>query len=313
MRLNVTYATGDIYARHAGVSMISLFENNKDFEEIFVYIIDDGIKDINKDLLKNIADKYNRKIQFIKFEELCDVNIFNNVGNYSKIIFSKMYLHNIKGIDKILYIDCDMIITQSLKKLWELDMNENLVGGVRMPTPIQYRKVFSSGNNDKYINGGLILFNLKEWREIQVESKILDFIEKYKSYEFIEENIICNISKEKILLLDAEYNLNGTMIFYTSDQIKKICDETSFYNQKQLDYAKENPIIIHYSSEIYERPWYKKCDHPYKSEYLKYLSMSQWDGKLDDNVYKFPNSIKKFIRNIIPFKIYFIIRKFMHL
>ncbi len=311
MRLNVAYATGEYYAKHAGVSMISLFENNTEFSEIIVYIIDNGIKEKSKESLTEISSRYNRTVFFVNSRDIYDADKFSSVGNYSSIIFSKMYLHKIGDVEKIIYIDCDMIITNSLIELWEMDMNDYLVAGVRMPTPIQYKEWFSSGNDAKYINGGFILFNLNKWRSYGVERKIEEFIQKYKEYEYIEENIICNICGEKILVLEPEYNLNGLMIAFSSSQIKKLTNEKDFYTQKQLDVAKTNPTIIHFSSEIYERPWYENCNHPFKENYLFYLSLSPWSGQMEKKGISLRDKIRNTFRIILPFEIYVFVRNLL--
>ena len=38
MQLNVLYGCDDNYAPYTGVSLLSLFENNKDIEEITIYL-----------------------------------------------------------------------------------------------------------------------------------------------------------------------------------------------------------------------------------------------------------------------------------
>ncbi|MCZ8532018.1 glycosyltransferase family 8 protein [Psychrobacillus psychrodurans] len=311
MRLNVAYATGEEYAKQAGVSIISLFENNAEFDEITVYIIDNGIKDETRNILIKISERYNRLLVFINSTDIYDADKFKSVGNYSGIIFSKMYLHRIEDIDKIIYIDCDMIMKSSFIELWNMDIEDYLVAGVRMPTPIEYRKRFSSGNDEKYINGGFILFNLNKWRNYDVESRIDIFMQNQNEHEYIEENIICSISEEKILNLEPKYNLNGLMIAYSSEQIKKITSENYYYTQEQLDMAKLSPTVIHFSSEIYERPWYLNCDHPFKNEYLYYLSLSPWKSQLEKKHISLITKAKKIIKNKLPFNIYLIMRKLL--
>ena len=63
--LNVMYLTDNNYVVFAGVSIISLFENNKDIENINVYVIDDSISEKNKKIYLDIANKYKRNIIFL--------------------------------------------------------------------------------------------------------------------------------------------------------------------------------------------------------------------------------------------------------
>lgn len=56
---HIVYATDDNFAEILGVSLVSLYENSKDVDDIIVYVLDSGISDENikklKSLPKNIA------------------------------------------------------------------------------------------------------------------------------------------------------------------------------------------------------------------------------------------------------------------
>ena len=56
----IVYASDDNFAEILGISVISLFENNKDMQEIIVYILDSGISIVNKEKIESIFKEYNR-------------------------------------------------------------------------------------------------------------------------------------------------------------------------------------------------------------------------------------------------------------
>ena len=58
--MNVTYHSSDLFAPVLATSMASLFENNKSFDEIHVYIFENPLSDENKDKLNQLAGKYNK-------------------------------------------------------------------------------------------------------------------------------------------------------------------------------------------------------------------------------------------------------------
>ncbi len=67
--MNIIYASNNEYAKYLGISMISLFDNNKDLEKITVYILSQKIDSINTERLLKIANKYQRNIYFIDISE----------------------------------------------------------------------------------------------------------------------------------------------------------------------------------------------------------------------------------------------------
>ena len=60
--MNIVYSSSDSYAELCGISIVSLFENNKSCDEINVYVIDNGISNQNKEKLLSTAKHYSRNI-----------------------------------------------------------------------------------------------------------------------------------------------------------------------------------------------------------------------------------------------------------
>ena len=57
-RLGVLYACDENYAPWAGISMYSLFENNKDIEALTVYCVTDRVSDASREKLAKQAARY---------------------------------------------------------------------------------------------------------------------------------------------------------------------------------------------------------------------------------------------------------------
>ena len=68
--------------------------------------------------------------------------------------------------------------------------------------------------------------------------------------------------------LHIKYNLQEGMLFHR-DGIE--IDRKYF---EDLECAIKDPVIIHYTCAL--KPWWKDCRHPYKSEWWKYLHMTEW-------------------------------------
>ena len=80
--MNVVYSSSDLFSEIAGTSLVSLFENNKEEDEINIYYIDNGITEQNKKNLYSIVEKYGRKLQFVNsvdIEKLAKTKITNRL------------------------------------------------------------------------------------------------------------------------------------------------------------------------------------------------------------------------------------------
>ena len=84
--MDVVYASSDLYSELAGISIVSLFENNRTEQDISVFIIDSGISAENKKKLYSVASRYSRSIVFLPgkdIESLAGTKI--NVNGHSTV------------------------------------------------------------------------------------------------------------------------------------------------------------------------------------------------------------------------------------
>lgn len=307
MNLNIVYSSDNNYAQHVGVSLISLFENNKQFNKINVYIIENKINILNKKNLIYICNKYNRSIEFIKFSEFSNkLNL--NIGNSISISsYARLFLSSVidTSIEKILYLDSDSIINDSLAGLWNLDINDYYVAGVCDTVSDDTKLRINLDIDTPYINAGMLLINLKKWREEEIEKKFLEFIALNKGQVFHhDQGTINGVLNQKFLLLHPKYNSMATFFTMTRKEIMKYYGLKNYYNSKELDEAVNNPVFIHFTPAFVNRPWIKGCKHPLSYLYHKYLKMTPWKdiGLNKDNRSK-GEKIVAFIFNNLPFKI----------
>ena len=129
MKVNIAYSFDDNYAQHAGCSLISLLENNKDIEEIDIYIIDAKIGNEKKTKIIHIANKSGRHIDFLDLWELTKEQDIE--PRFPRCAYGRLFLAKLKHVDKILYFDSDTIIMRSIKELAELNMTNYLTAGVQ--------------------------------------------------------------------------------------------------------------------------------------------------------------------------------------
>ncbi len=308
MKLNIAYSSDNNYAKQLGISILSLLESNAKTEEINIYVIDNGINESNKEKIEEIVKKYNRNIVFFKFKEICKNLKTDNTFSLSS--FGRIFLSSIKDIDKIIYIDCDMVVCKSLKELFDTDMTNYYVAGVQDNVSKFYRELVGLSEVDRYINAGFLLINTKKWREDNIEEKCIKFIERYHgSVPHHDQGVINGVCKEKIYILPPQYNLQCPMFDYQTKEIRQLSNIEEYYKQEEIDYAKKNPVIIHFTKGFFNRPWNVKCTHPLKDKYLYYMNKSPWMGQIENKELDRNTRILKLLHSILPFQLYYIVSK----
>ncbi|KIL35400.1 glycosyl transferase family 8 [Cohnella kolymensis] len=304
MTLSVVYSSDNNYAQHVGVSMLSLFENNKHFGIIQVYLIENHISSDNKQQLNSICRNYGRSIKYIDFGEFSD-KLKLNIGNSISInSYARLFLSSVLHVDKVIYLDCDSIINESLSELWDTDISNYHAAGVCDTVSDDTKLRIKLGANHSYINAGMLLINLKKWRESDIENQFLEFIRSYSGKVFHhDQGTINGVLYDKILLLHPKFNAMTTIFTMTREEMMRYYGMKSYYSDAELKQAAIRPVFVHFTPAFVNRPWIKGSKHPLVSLYKHYLNMSPWkDADLWNDSRGQAEKIIAFLYNHLPFR-----------
>ena len=313
MEINVLYATDNNYLHHAAASIYSLLDNNKDIDRINLYIIDDKISDENKQKLEQMIKSFgNRTITFYPFEKLQTKLELNDKSGFAPIGYARLFISDITDSDKILYLDCDTIVNNSIKDLWTTDISEYYFAGVQDNPSLFAAKIVGMTEDDRYINSGMMLINLKKWKEENVEKRIIDMIHEYRGFvPHHDQGIVNGICKGKILILPPKYNTMSQFFLFSAKQIKDIYKMNNYYSEHDIAEAKSNPVIIHYLCKFFNRPWFVNSTHPLKNLYIDYAKKTPFGVKLLNGKLKKSVVARKFVYETMPFPIYKYLERFL--
>ena len=326
MDMHVLYFCSDTFVQVAAVSIISLLENNKDIDNITIWIIDDGISEGKKNQLFAMIKPYGR---FLKFIPAPDPSDFFHFRFQSRYQMGHSYMRMCVGsllpndVEKLLILDSDTLVCGNLKELWNIDLCNHILAGVADCVNVKaFKHRFLLDDDDIYCNAGMFLVNMKAWRANSIEQKICKTIQENKGNIFFFEQTLMNFAcKGRILKIDAKYNSYTLFYAFKYKNLIRWRRPTNFYTEKEVTEAGNNPIIIHFTRNFYmtSRPWVVSCEHPLTSEYRKYMALCPWnDIEVDtrSNWQKFKYSLFHFIPQsllvMIANVMYNTIRPLMH-
>jgi lipopolysaccharide biosynthesis glycosyltransferase len=214
----------------------------------------------------------------LDFDELSkDMNVDTN---FNRSAYGRLFLAQVENVDLMLYFDSDTIVAGSVLDLLDADMTGKPLAGVQDTVNPYFVHKVGMTDEDRYINsGGVLIFNLKLWREQGLEKKFVDYILSFNGNPPLDDQGTLNhVCKGSIKILPPEYNLMNPMFMYSVKRIKRLFGMKTYYTQEEIDEAKKHPKVIHYTAEFYNRPWFANCTHPMKQMYLDYLAKSPWSG-----------------------------------
>lgn len=273
---HIVYSTSNAYAPYCLTSICSLLEHNRKLKELHFHILSNNIDDDMRNKFSNICETFGAKIEFYDIEKYIK-QLTNNEQKlkFNPSSFVRVFLPEILplSIEKALYLDSDTYINSSIDDLYNININ-NYPCAMCFDQPI-YESLLQDAllkRNSPYFNAGVILMNLRYWRNNHVVSKIVDFYYVNNcNFALDDQSVINGVLSSDILPLDYKYNAMCWIFFWS---YKKFCSRTSTIGKmtkKIYLKAKKHPVIVHFNGPNIPRPWEKWCCHPYKNVYRKTL------------------------------------------
>ena len=260
-----------------GVVIKSVCENNQNETINFHILTDNSITEEHKGILRDIILGYEgKKINFY----LVDNSIMDNYPNtknhatITKVTYYRLFLADILSptIEKVIYLDSDIIVRKSLLPLWNTDLNNCPLAAVCDMDEQKEEKYQRLDYDPKwgYFNAGILALNLAYWRENKITQKCMDFISEHPEKIIQHDQDVLNyVLHEQRKPLSMRYNFQNGFMYKT----KKF--EQGKYAE-DLALSLQDPVIVHYTCD---KPWKENCDNPLRSLYFIYRNMTIWKDK----------------------------------
>lgn len=289
--MTIALCTDEKYSFPCGVCVTSILENNKE-EECNIYIISKELKIKTIEKFKKLQKKYRQKVEII----LVSDNAFEGLKiseRFPESIYYRFMLPQLLNEDKVIYLDCDIIVTSNLKEFWNTDINERACGVVEDQRGDDITLHNRIDFHDRYFNSGVLLMNLRYWRENMISNKLINFIYNNPSKcIFPDQDALNAIISNQVIFLEYKYNYQEMFL--------QNRDGLYLHKSKWNNLLPSNvmPAIIHYTGSV--KPWYRFCTHPYASIFKDYKAISPWKNTRQVARYKLLEKLK----NIIEYSIY---------
>jgi len=177
------------YTRHAAVTILSLLATNK-WDEIKIFIMTSFLKQENIDELKRIVGLYNQEIEFIIEDNIIPEDIKKAIikKNSKQLLtlgarYYFFFPKYIEWIDRILYLDCDIIVMKDISDIYNMNMHWKTIVWYydRFNLYSRRKKAFWMKN---YINSWVLLFDVKKYNSNKINAKKIEELEvKYWKYD----------------------------------------------------------------------------------------------------------------------------------
>lgn len=260
----IILTSSNYYAPYLGVFLQSLVDTSSEKYFYDIIVLEKEISLKNKKLLKNIiSQRKNIKLRFYNPQrKINDVKLYVSNPNYAYEAYYKLFLPWILvNYNKIITLDCDIILNKNIAELYEINLNNYFVAGV---TDLIYQGFLNSTDKNKwtkyskeklkaknpynYLNSGVLILDLKKIREEYTFKYVIEFAQKIKLIHQ-EQDIFNILFNEKILYLDRTWNFGVE----SCPAIKYFHELAPYCSYEKYKGTKNSPSIIHYLGK--PKPW----------------------------------------------------------
>lgn len=264
----IFFTIDESYAPWLAVALVSMKENASRGYHYDVHVIQTDLTLETEARLKEIGDD--------DFEIIIDrlpsdlSSIQDRKGNYLRAdyftltIFYRLFLPELfRQYDKAIYIDSDIVVPGDISRLYETDLEGNLLGVVNdysvaaVPPLVDYIENAIGVDHTRYFNSGVLLMDFKQLREKNLAGRFLELQNTYKFDTIAPDQDYLNaMCKDRVYYLD-----------HTWDSMPCHLDEF------------ENPQLIHYN--LFDKPW---CydNIKYEDYFWKYAKKSGFEKEIRD-------------------------------
>lgn len=253
-KLDICLSTDDNYAKYAAVVIKSAQENKNSDEELVFHILHSHLEHDNMERLKQCGNVIFHKIDNSLFEPYFNNGVCKNVT--IPTLYRLMLPSLLPEVNRILYLDCDLIVLDSLSYLFNTELSpaqyaacvEDMGANLHMA-----RMGFEQKPENFYFNAGVCLLDLEKMRRDNIEKKMFDYLkENYEHLSYSDQDVMNATLLGHVKKMERKYNFITINFYFSNDLHPSIAHfagvkpwKIGFYNiyrEKFWEYFMQTPF-----------------------------------------------------------------------
>lgn len=281
MSIPIFFTFDEGYVNQAAVAFFSLLNRAAPNVSYEMHVLHHGISDRGQKLLQSVCARFgNASLSFADTGDFLrdEWSRGNWEGNQDQGRFTVdavircFAARFFPQYDRIVYSDVDVVFADDISELWNTDLTDVYLAGVRswslkfMPNTLSHLKPnHLELLKDKYVSGGLWVLNLQKIREDRLEERMLEIVRDNTIIKRWNDQDVMNIAcAGKVRFLPLNY-----IALPFLDEALRTPGFASHYTRDELYDSLFRPKILHYAGT---KPWRARmnwdCDWWNVADYL---------------------------------------------
>lgn len=260
-RLPVFFILTPDYWSHATVTIASALAHADDLD---LHIYCESVNQRWFTKIQRLVAKTNSTVSFHPFDTTLTAGLkvcgHPGLSTYYRIFIPDLFDQD---VERLVYLDSDMVICSSLHDLASLSLDEGVIGAVpsfSKEMNQQRAADLAHGQSTGYFNAGVLLIDLPKWRRENVRDQCLAFADDYpERMKLADQDMLNFVLAGKYKSLPLSWNATVEMYRDIDRQ------DLDGYTLADVEEARDHPNIVHFNGCF--KPWHLSYRHPCKRKY----------------------------------------------
>ena len=262
---------GEAYVRHCAAMLHSLLLSNSGAEIRIDYLHGDDTSERNRRRLAGMVSKLGSQIRFHEVPDRwvkgLPIKGFTRKATWYRILLDEI----LPDIDRVLYLDVDLLVMDSLVPLWRTDLAGHVVAAVTN-VPMLHDRPYTERlelGGDPYFNAGVLLLDLASIRGDGIGVELREFgVNHAARLRWRDQDVLNEVLHDRRLALVPRWNcMNSVMNFSWAYE---------YFSVEDLDDARRNPAIRHFEGPDRNKPWHLLAERDVRRQYIGHRRNTPW-------------------------------------
>lgn len=175
-------------------------------------------------------------------------------------------------VSRVIHLDIDTVVLDSLRPLWETELAGNYVGAVTNLLEREYAhrpQELGLAGAQAYFNAGVTLLDLDLMRA-EGRGDALRELAAARGDELLwrDQDALNVVLGERRLALHPRWNVtNAMLLFPWAEEV---------FGSRALSEASRDPAVRHFEGPDLNKPWHYLCDRPMRRAYFHHRRQTPW-------------------------------------
>lgn len=270
MQINLLFSVDDKFAPHMLTTLYAIRQNSPATNTYDVYVIQDQPLTNAASITATLAEW-----QMTYHPVLADQAVFADApvsNRYPRSIYYRLLASELlpDTLDKILYLDADILVINDLTPLYQLDLTGQLYAAAMHTDFLNLTGTLNQFRLDTatphYFNSGVLLINLARAREIVHPADIFQIIRDHKNELLLPDQDVLN-------KLYAQDTRPVADVVYNYDVRKDLTYQATSQGKWSLDWVVSHTVFLHFCGT--KKPWMPNATDKYALLYKHYQHQLQ--------------------------------------